>query len=272
MNKRHLLAGALGASLLATTLPAIAVAQEDGPYAAEAVAWTLSSLAGPDGMTDVPEGVKATLFLSGGEVVGSAGCNSYFGSYEMDAENLSFGPFGATQMLCEGPAQDLEDAYLPLLGEVAGWAVDMDMLSLSTADGTVTLVYAEPPVDITATDIAALTAMLEDLQAQIDAATEEVAALTEAAAAVNVSKFDKRLTAVEEGVAALEAKTEGLNVTNLKKRIAANEEAIAELNQTVDKFRNRINKLEDIAEDHEARIATLEPQSPTSEPSPAPEA
>jgi heat shock protein HslJ len=269
MNKRHLIAGALSASLLVSALPGLAFAQVEGQTAAEAVQWQLGRLAGEP----VPEGVETTLFLSGGEVVGNAGCNSYFGSYEIDDTSLTFpDPLGVTQMFCEGPGQDTEDAYLPLLQSTAGWSVADGILSLTDADGAVTLVYGEPPVEITGTDVAALTATLEDLQAQIDVATAEVAALTEAAASINVNKFDKRLTAVESSVTDLEKKTADLNVKSLKKRISANESAIKNLDNQVTNIRKRvttlentdanlkkrINALEKTNEDQEARIISLE--------------
>ncbi len=187
MNTRTMLAGALSGALLLGTLPGIALAQDgDSEITLEGVEWTLTTLAGEA----VPEDVTTTLFLSGGEVVGDAGCNSYFGSYELDGDALTFpSPFGATQKLCEDQVMAVEDAYLPLLQETATWAIDeAGALSLADSDGTVQLVFGEAPVDITASDIDTLVATLGDLQAQIDEAVAEVAALEERAASINVDK------------------------------------------------------------------------------------
>ena len=155
--------------------------------------WTLTTLAGES----VPDGVTTTLFLSGGEVVGNAGCNSYFGSYELDGDSLTFpNPFGSTLKFCEDPLMAVEAAYLPLLQETATWAIDeAGALSLADADGTVQLVYGEAPVDITASDVDALVATLGDLQTQIDEASAEVAALGERGRLRSTfDKFDQRLT------------------------------------------------------------------------------
>jgi heat shock protein HslJ len=264
MNARKLIAGALGAALLLGALPGMALAQDDTTEVTpEGVDWVLSTLAGDA----VPEGIEVTLVLSGGEAVGSAGCNSYFGAYELDGDALTFpDPFGLTRRLCEDPVMAVEDAYLPLLQETASWSIDdAGALSLADADGTVGLVYGEAPIDVTGSDVDALVAALGDLQAQIDEASTQVAALAEEAASIDVNRFDKRLTATEESVAGLEKKVDGVNSNNLKKRIAANEEAIAELegkvadiNLTINKLRDRIRTLEAASEDHEARISALE--------------
>ena len=42
-------------------------------------------------MGPVPEGVTPTLRLEDGQVSGSTGCNSFSGSYTLDATSLTFG-------------------------------------------------------------------------------------------------------------------------------------------------------------------------------------
>lgn len=260
MDKRRLVAGALGASLLISALPGLALAQDEEPYSAERVDWALTSYAVDGVMTDVPEGVEASLFMSGGDANGNGGCNSFFGSYEIGPDTLTFGPLGSTRALCQEPSQGVEDAYLALLPEVAGWAVEDKTLSLSDASGAVTLVYSDTPVVVTSGDVASLNEELAALQAQIDEAEAEIAALVEAAADIPINKFDNRLTRTQEKVAALEKKTEGPNTKNLDRRITANEEAIANISNSLTKLRKRISTLEATAEDHEERIAALEVQ------------
>jgi heat shock protein HslJ len=265
MDKHRLSVGVLGMALLVASAPGVALAQDDATdtLTPEDIDWTLTTMAG----SAVPADVEVTLRLSGGEVVGNAGCNSYFGSYELDGDALTFSsPLGVTRKLCEGTAQEVEDSYLPLLEANAGWSIDeANVLSLIDGDGAVQLVYSELPVEITASDVDALVATLGDLQAQIDEAVAEVAALEERAASVNVNKFDKRLTATEESVKKLETKTEGLNVEGLKKRISALETTteaqqaqIAEINKTINKLRNRIKVLEASDQEQAAQIAALE--------------
>ena len=264
MKTHKLVAGALGASLLLGALPGMAFAQDaDSELTPEGVEWSLMTVAGEA----FPAEVEATLFLSGGEVVGNAGCNSYFGSYELDGEALTFpNPFGVTQKFCEGAAMEVEDAYLPLLQETASWAIDEEgLLSLADADGATQLVYGETTVDVTTSDVDALVATLGDLQDQIDAASAEVAAVAAETAAIPVNKFDKRVKEVEQRtdrqgtrITELERKTEGLNVDNLKKRISALEETTERLDKTIDRFRDRIIALEEGQKDHEKRIKALE--------------
>lgn len=219
-------------------------------------------------MTDVPADVQTTLLLSGGEAVGSAGCNNYFGSYEIDATSLTFpDTFGTTRMLCEGAAQEVEDAYLPLLATTAAWAVADGSMSLSDADGTEILVYADAPVEVTSSDVAALIALLSDLQTQIDDATAEIAGLNETIDSFPANKVDKRITAVEDSVTALEKQTKGLNVDNIKKRLKAAEAAITDLDKQMSNVKKRVKDLETVAKDHEARLEALEEQVPIPTPS-----
>jgi heat shock protein HslJ/prefoldin subunit 5 len=273
MNIQRLLAGALGTSLLLGALPGMALAQEDtSEITPEGVEWTLSALAGEA----VPADSGITLFLSGGEVAGNAGCNSYFGSYELSGDSLTFpDPFGATQRLCEDEVMALEDAYLPLLQGTATFALtDEGALELADASGTVQLVYSETVVDVTMSDVDALIAALGDLQDQIDAASAEVAAVAEETASIPVNKFDKRVADVERRtdnqgrrITEVERKTEGLNVQGLQRRISALEETVERLDRTIDRFRDRIIALEQGAQDHEERIKALEDAVPV--PSPA---
>ncbi len=264
MMFKKLLAGALGTSLVLGALPGMALAQDEAPaLTPEGVEWTLTTLAGEP----VAEGLEITLFLSGGEVVGNAGCNSYFGSYELTEDSLIFpNPFGVTLKLCEDAVMEAEGAYLPLLQATEGWAIDEEgALSLSDADGAVQLVYGEAPIDITMSDVDALVAALGDLQDQIDAASAQVAAVAAETAAIPVNRFDKRVTDVErrtdnqgKRITEVERKTENLNVQNLQRRISALEETVTRLDRTIDRFRDRIIALETSDQEQEERLKRLE--------------
>jgi heat shock protein HslJ/prefoldin subunit 5 len=256
MIKRQLLATTLATALVVTATSGLALAQEEAViYPAEGVVWQLDGYGRDGALVEVPADVEVTLFLSGGDVVGTAGCNSYFGSYVIDATTLSFPvPFGSTRMLCEGAAQEVENTYLPLLSAVTGWSIDEEgVLSLSDAAGSVTLLYSKPTVVITAADIEALGNELASLQAQIDQAEAEIAALIEAAEAANIDTLRRRVRANEQSIAEIDA-----TIDTLRRRVRANEQSIAEIDATIGRFRNRINRLEDTVADHEARLAALE--------------
>jgi heat shock protein HslJ len=256
MTMRQVLSTALATALMVTATSGLARAQEETViHPAEGVEWRLDGYARDGGLVELPADVEVTLLLSGGDATGTAGCNSYIGRYVIDAVSLSFPePFASTRMVCDGAAQDVEDAYLPLLSAVAGWSIDQaGMLSLSDAGGNATLVYREPAVVITPTDVEALRDELASLQAQIDQAEAEIAALVEAAEAANIDTLRRRVRANEQAIAEMDT-----TIDSLRRRVRANEEAITEINATIGRFRNRINRLEDAVADHEVRIATLE--------------
>ncbi len=227
---------------------------ESGPYAAEGVQWSLDTLSSEA----VPADIEVTLFMNGGDVFGLAGCNSYFGSYQIAAQSLTFpDPFGTTQMSCQGPAQDIESAYLPLLQTTAGWSVDQGVLSLTDAAGAVTLTYSEPPVTITATDIDALASELTSLQAQIDLAKEEITTLSASFDSVNVTRLRNRIGANEEAITRIDA-----TIERLRTRIRANEQAVTRIDETIGRLRERIRALEESDASQDQRIANQGQRSP----------
>lgn len=91
---------------------------------------TLKELASPDAGP-----VVVSLVFADGQVSGTSGCNSYFGTYEADDDgSLSIGALGGTEMACEEPLMTLESAYLAALGGVVGFSVDGGVLTLEGAD------------------------------------------------------------------------------------------------------------------------------------------
>jgi heat shock protein HslJ/chaperonin cofactor prefoldin len=251
MNRSKVLAGTLGAALLVSALPGLAVAQEDDSHAAEGIDWTLSSYVDAGVTTDVPSDVTVTLHLDAGEASGNAGCNSYFGSYEIGEDTLSFGPLASTKAFCEGSAQTTEDAYLALLGGVAGWTVEDGTLSLSGADDLVTLIFAEAAVDITASDIDALMVELAGMQAQIDAQSEYLAGLDPEA-------LNNQVAGLEASLEALQKQVNHQNVPGLRERVKTNEAALIELTDQVSKLRSRVKTLEEEYKDLNKRVEALE--------------
>lgn len=69
--------------------------------------------------------------LSDGKFSGEAGCNSYFGSYSIEGEKLTFAhPIGSTMKICPEPVMEQEQAYLQLLNQVNSYHVDDETLVL----------------------------------------------------------------------------------------------------------------------------------------------
>ncbi len=96
-------------------------------------AWQLVSLGG----ADVMEGTTITLrFDDEGQVSGSAGCNSYGGTYGVAEGELSVGMLFSTLMACMEPGvMEQERAYLAALETAERYELTADQLVITYADG-----------------------------------------------------------------------------------------------------------------------------------------
>jgi len=72
-----------------------------------------------------------------GELIGSAGCNNYFGPYETDGENIAMGPFGTSRKACLEPegTMDQEQQYLVALEMAATYKIEGLSMNMRTAEG-----------------------------------------------------------------------------------------------------------------------------------------
>jgi heat shock protein HslJ len=65
------------------------------------------------------------------QATGFAGCNNFFGSYELDGSSLTFGPMGATRMACPDLETGLETSVFKALESTRKWKIDSgDLLFL----------------------------------------------------------------------------------------------------------------------------------------------
>jgi len=111
------------------------------------ITWNLDMYRGSSGSdTPVITTTNVTaLFGADGIISGSAGCNSYTGSYTPSGPNgISIGPLATTRMFCGDPGvMDQETAYLTLLRTVSSYKVTEDgKLNLMNSAGTPVLVYS----------------------------------------------------------------------------------------------------------------------------------
>lgn len=102
----------------------------------EDIKWVLQSYGGSDNRTSVLSGTEITAeFVSSeGTVKGSAGCNSYFGSYELKGNQLSIpGPVGSTEMYCVEPEgiMEQEQAYLTMLQLAESYEINDGELTIN---------------------------------------------------------------------------------------------------------------------------------------------
>lgn len=57
-------------------------------------------------------------FKTDGDVVGSGGCNNFFGSFTQNGRSITFGPLASTRMACPQPIMEAERAFLSMLEQV----------------------------------------------------------------------------------------------------------------------------------------------------------
>ncbi len=132
-----------------TTLTLAGPGGQPGLVFTRSLAGTTWSLAGLNGLP-LPEKVQVTAeFGSDGTVSGSAGCNTYSGSYTVDGGSINIGSLASTEMACPEPQMAVETAYLAALGKATAWTIDSEgKLSLTGADAKLSLVFtAAPPAE-----------------------------------------------------------------------------------------------------------------------------
>ena len=107
--------------------------------------WTLD-LAG----LDVPgaEQVLPTIAFADGSVSGSAGCNTFNGSYTVSGDSLTFGQLATTNMACDTAPTAVETIVLERLAKVAGYQLTTDSLTLTDSAGATLLTYAAAPTGV----------------------------------------------------------------------------------------------------------------------------
>ena len=94
-------------------------------------------------MNDVTNNAEITLAFDAkenrffGKVI-----NNYFGKYELDGNNIKFGPAGATMMAGPENLMKAESQYLMTLPKVNAFVLEDKSLTLKTVDGQ-SLVFEE---------------------------------------------------------------------------------------------------------------------------------
>ncbi|MDH4142853.1 MAG: META domain-containing protein, partial [Chloroflexota bacterium] len=106
--------------------------------------WVLTAYQHDGVTTEVPAGVTADAEFQApaSTVRGSAGCNSYQGSYTASGAELTFGVMTTTLMACVGPASEVEAAFLANLAAARTYTATPDSLTIFDDGGAAILVYA----------------------------------------------------------------------------------------------------------------------------------
>lgn len=103
----------------------------------EGTTWSLTAFIEGETATSLLADTEITLAFEDGQVTGSAGCNSYFGSYTLERGELHIGPVAITEMYCMTPegVMEQETRFTDILTSVTLFEWDADQLTLKTADG-----------------------------------------------------------------------------------------------------------------------------------------
>lgn len=105
------------------------------PKALEGTEWRLSALSGIAGIR--AEGKPSLTMRSDGRQFGGyAGCNSYFGSYTRDGEQVKFSVSGMTKRMCDIAGMKQEGAFLGMLRSAARLSVQGGALHVFDQNGS----------------------------------------------------------------------------------------------------------------------------------------
>ncbi len=131
----RVLPGAVFFIALAAAFPGEGLSAPAGP---EGVDWLLLEAGGAP-IAPMPPGQQARLLLDASQkkASGFAGCNSFFGGYELAGSRLTFGPLGMTRRACPNEETALEERFLGVLGRTRGWSIRDEELRLLDDDGVI---------------------------------------------------------------------------------------------------------------------------------------
>lgn len=76
-----------------------------------------------------------TMSFEDGKVSGSAGCNSFHGSYSTEGNKVRFGPLATTRRACEEPLMTQEKEFLAALASAVTWSIEGNVLDMHRGDG-----------------------------------------------------------------------------------------------------------------------------------------
>lgn len=78
----------------------------------------LATLAGTEWSPVDADVDQFVAFKADGDVIGSGGCNNFFGSFTQNGRLISFGPLASTKKACPPEIMSAEQSFLSLLGNV----------------------------------------------------------------------------------------------------------------------------------------------------------
>lgn len=101
--------------------------------------WKLVSYGPSSGQVSAAQDVDTSIEFKDGQMSGNVGCNGFGGEYSIKGGQIEFGPVMSTMMYCEAVAEQ-ESSTLAVFHETAGFVLDGDTLTITSADGTMSIV------------------------------------------------------------------------------------------------------------------------------------
>jgi heat shock protein HslJ len=99
------------------------------------VEWRVSELSGHAVAPSVDRQQPFIIFDEAKkQATGYAGCNRFFGGYELNEEALKFGLIGATKRACPGLEEDIEAEFFKALDATRRWRIVDETLELLNGD------------------------------------------------------------------------------------------------------------------------------------------
>lgn len=133
-----------GGHLTLTGADGVLVFEVATPLPLEGTAWSLNGIAQNDAVVSTAVDEQITLALKEGRANGFAGCNEYFGAYELQGNGLTFGALASTRKACEGDPGQREMEFLAALERVAGFRIERGQLTLLDGDGNPVMMFVAP--------------------------------------------------------------------------------------------------------------------------------
>ena len=106
--------------------------------------WELNTFISGDAASSLLVDTQITAEFNAGQVSGSAGCNRYFGSYEINGGDITFSPLGSTRMACAAEVMQQEAAFLAALQLASSFQIEWDQLTVQHDGGRLVFQAGSP--------------------------------------------------------------------------------------------------------------------------------
>ena len=101
--------------------------------------WILVSYGPASEQIPAAPDVETSIEFKDGQMSGNVGCNGFSGDYSIKDGQIEFGPVMSTMMYCEEVAEQ-ESSTLAVFQETASFVLDGNTLTITSADGAMSIV------------------------------------------------------------------------------------------------------------------------------------